>query len=215
MAGDRASAAALGREAESGGLSEAEQPAVYGEALPEFDFDRDLTISKAGSGPAADLESPLPEPPPEEDQMDDQETRIMEPIPAEDEIRITATNWLDEVSVEGSTLEWPAGDGEVGHRERVDTPARAPSLPGARGRGLGGQRARVRPLRPPRRLVPQSRRQRRPLGAAREQVAVDLGQPGEVVDVLVEVRDPDHAAAPPSPSASRSMLAASRSASAW
>jgi hypothetical protein len=55
--------------------------------------------------------------------MDDHDTRIMEPVPAEDEIRITATNWLDEVAVEGGTLEWPAGDGVgPGHRERVDTP---------------------------------------------------------------------------------------------
>ena len=55
--------------------------------------------------------------------MDDADTRIMEPVPAEDEIRITATNWLDEVAVEGGTLEWPAGDGSsLRHRERVDTP---------------------------------------------------------------------------------------------
>ena len=48
--------------------------------------------------------------------------RIMEPVPAEDEIRITATNWLDEVSVEKGTMEWTAAEGDVGHRERVDTP---------------------------------------------------------------------------------------------
>ena len=47
----------------------------------------------------------------------------MEPVPAEDEIRITAANaWLDEVSVEEGTMEWTAGEGGVGHRERVDTP---------------------------------------------------------------------------------------------
>jgi hypothetical protein len=62
-----------------------------------------------------------------------QETRIMEPIPAEDEIKITATHWLDEVSEEeeigGVSLEWPALDaeiqaveGDVQHRERIDTP---------------------------------------------------------------------------------------------
>jgi hypothetical protein len=54
---------------------------------------------------------------------DEQETRIMEPVPAEDEIRITATNWLDEVSVEEGTMEWTAAKGDgVGNRERVDTP---------------------------------------------------------------------------------------------
>jgi hypothetical protein len=55
--------------------------------------------------------------------MDDQETRIMEPVPAEDEIRITANNWLDEVSAQDGTMEWTAAEGEnIGHRERVDTP---------------------------------------------------------------------------------------------
>ncbi|HWB70124.1 MAG TPA: hypothetical protein VG518_09130 [Solirubrobacterales bacterium] len=56
--------------------------------------------------------------------MEEQETRIMEPIPAEDEIRITATAWLDEVEVEAGrrTMEWPAVEGNVGERERMDTP---------------------------------------------------------------------------------------------
>ncbi|MGB7587608.1 MAG: hypothetical protein WBM00_02750 [Solirubrobacterales bacterium] len=49
-----------------------------------------------------------------------QETRILEPIPDEGEIRITATNWLDEVEAGRHTLEWPAGDGEVERRERFD-----------------------------------------------------------------------------------------------
>jgi hypothetical protein len=54
---------------------------------------------------------------------DEQETRIMEPVPAEDEIRITATNWLDEVAVEEGTMEWTAAKGDgIGNRERVDTP---------------------------------------------------------------------------------------------
>lgn len=57
----------------------------------------------------------------EEEQMD-QDTRIMEPVPHEDEIRITATNWLEEVAIEDNTLEWPAGDSEIGQRERIDTP---------------------------------------------------------------------------------------------
>jgi hypothetical protein len=58
---------------------------------------------------------------PEEDQMDE-DTRILEPIPGEDEIKITATNWLEEVGVEESTLDFPAIEGDVSHRERIDTP---------------------------------------------------------------------------------------------
>jgi hypothetical protein len=52
----------------------------------------------------------------------EQETRIMEPIPGEDEIKITATHWLDEVEVEGGTLDFPAIENDVRHRERIDTP---------------------------------------------------------------------------------------------
>jgi hypothetical protein len=64
-----------------------------------------------------------PRPPSEEVYME-QETRIMEPIPEEDEIRITATDWLEEVSVEvdESTLDFPAIENDVSDRERVDTP---------------------------------------------------------------------------------------------
>jgi hypothetical protein len=60
----------------------------------------------------------------EEEAMDDAETRIMEPVPAADEIKITATNWLDEVEVEveESTLDFPAVERDIAHRERVDTP---------------------------------------------------------------------------------------------
>lgn len=68
---------------------------------------------------------PTPEPVlelPEEDHMN-QETRILEPIPAEGEIRITATPWLEEVDApEHSTLDFPAIEGDVQHRERIDTP---------------------------------------------------------------------------------------------
>jgi hypothetical protein len=59
--------------------------------------------------------------PPEEDQMD-QPTRILEPIPDEGEIRITATPWLDEVEAPDSTLDFPAIEGDLQHRERIDTP---------------------------------------------------------------------------------------------
>jgi hypothetical protein len=51
-----------------------------------------------------------------------QETRILEPIPAEHEIRITATDWLEEAEVEESTLDFPSIEGDVTHRERIDTP---------------------------------------------------------------------------------------------
>jgi hypothetical protein len=60
--------------------------------------------------------------PPEEEHHMDQETRILEPIPDEGEIRITATPWLDEVGVSDSTLDFPAIEGDVEHRERIDTP---------------------------------------------------------------------------------------------
>lgn len=53
----------------------------------------------------------------------------MEPIPAEDEIKITATPWLDEITISegniGDSLEWPApdaGERDLQHRERIDTP---------------------------------------------------------------------------------------------
>ncbi len=60
-----------------------------------------------------------PEPQPEEGSMEE-DTRILEPVPAEDEIRITATDWLDEV--EESTLDFPSIEGDVTRRERVDSP---------------------------------------------------------------------------------------------
>jgi hypothetical protein len=58
----------------------------------------------------------------EEDEMEQQQTRILEPVPAEGEIRITATPWLDEVEAPDSTLDFPAIEGDVRHRERIDTP---------------------------------------------------------------------------------------------
>jgi len=61
--------------------------------------------------------------PSEEEHHMNQETRILEPIPDEGEIRITATPWLEEVDApEHSTLDFPAIEGDVGHRERIDTP---------------------------------------------------------------------------------------------
>jgi hypothetical protein len=54
----------------------------------------------------------------------DQDTRILEPIPDGDEIRITATDWLEEAEAEvsGSTLDFPAVEGDLERRERIDTP---------------------------------------------------------------------------------------------
>jgi hypothetical protein len=61
--------------------------------------------------------------PPEEEYDMNQETRILEPIPDEGEIRITATPWLEEVDApEHSTLDFPVIEGDVQHRERIDTP---------------------------------------------------------------------------------------------
>jgi hypothetical protein len=57
-----------------------------------------------------------------EEEYMEQETRILEPIPGEGEIRITARDWLDEVDAPESTLDFPAIEGDVRHRERIDTP---------------------------------------------------------------------------------------------
>jgi hypothetical protein len=77
---------------------------------------------RADEAPAEDLQAELEL---HEEELMEQETRIMEPVPAEDEIKITATPWLDEVSDErrGDSLEWPAAeDRDIEHRERIDTP---------------------------------------------------------------------------------------------
>jgi hypothetical protein len=81
---------------------------------PAGDFVRPIARKKS----AAANRQPTSE---EEHDMD-QDTRILEPVPAEDEIRITATNWLEEVEVEESTLDFPAIEGDLSHRERIDTP---------------------------------------------------------------------------------------------
>ncbi len=70
--------------------------------------------------------SPYANLPIEEDSMD-QDTRILEPVPGADEIRITATNWLEEVERDDrvedeATLDFPAVADGPGHRERIDTP---------------------------------------------------------------------------------------------
>jgi hypothetical protein len=96
--------------------------AVTAQAEPEHEPDAarasDFDHTPGGSKSDA-LEK---EPTIEEEHDMDQDTRILEPVPAAEEIRITATNWLDEVEVEESTLDFPAIEGDVGHRERIDTP---------------------------------------------------------------------------------------------
>jgi hypothetical protein len=79
----------------------------------------------ASPQPATPDSPPRPahaEPPPQEEHMHDQDTRVLEPIPDEDEIRITATDWLEEVEVDESTLDFPAVEGDLERRERIDTP---------------------------------------------------------------------------------------------
>jgi hypothetical protein len=75
------------------------------------------TAPPAGEAPAVEAESYE-----EEDYDMDHDTRILEPVPAEHEIRITATDWLDEVEAEESTLNFPAVDSHIDERERIDTP---------------------------------------------------------------------------------------------
>jgi hypothetical protein len=93
--------------------------------------DAEVAVAAEAIQPPEAVVVPEPEPEPqhlespsEEEHMHDQDTRILEPIPAADEIRITATNWLDEVEVGEApgTIEWPAGGSDVEHRERIDTP---------------------------------------------------------------------------------------------
>lgn len=73
--------------------------------------------------PEPEFESPrLPLDETEEEHDMDQETRILEPIPDEGEIRISARDWLEEVEAPESTLDFPAVEGDVAHRERIDTP---------------------------------------------------------------------------------------------
>jgi hypothetical protein len=100
--------------------------------------DESLIATGVGGGDAAvafseDSEPDLPEPAvPEssiEEELDmEQDTQILEPVPAEEEIRITATNWLEEVEdddrvkVEETTLDFPSVEGDLERRERIGTP---------------------------------------------------------------------------------------------
>jgi hypothetical protein len=90
------------------------------EAPPEIVVSREMP---AVEGPPVEELQPPPTFEPEEEHDMNQETRILEPIPVEGEIRITATPWLDEVDApEHSTLDFPAIEGDLQHRERIDTP---------------------------------------------------------------------------------------------
>jgi hypothetical protein len=83
----------------------------------------DVVEPTPGSAPEPEFESPqLPLDQTEEEHHMDQETRILEPIPEAGEIRITARDWLDEVEAPESTLDFPAIEGDIAHRERIDTP---------------------------------------------------------------------------------------------
>jgi hypothetical protein len=88
------------------------------EAPPEIVISREIPRE-----PPVEDRQPPPNFEPEKEHEMNQETRILEPIPAEGEIRITATPWLDEVDApEHSTLDFPAIEGDLRHRERIDTP---------------------------------------------------------------------------------------------
>jgi hypothetical protein len=94
-------------------------PAPDAEIWDETDTSFELVRTPSTLEPGASGGGRLDPRPEEEDDMP--ETRILEPVPAEGEIRILATDWLDEVAEDhGRTLEWPAGR-EPG-RERIDTP---------------------------------------------------------------------------------------------
>jgi hypothetical protein len=93
---------------------EPEPEAIESHTEPEVDFERPMAREKPA---AVSHEAQI-----EEEQDMNQDTRILEPVPAEDEIRITATDWLDEVEVDESTLDFPAVDGHIDERERIDSP---------------------------------------------------------------------------------------------
>jgi hypothetical protein len=115
------------RPSQSDAPGGSEAAAFESEDMPGIDE------TKPSSGPGHGLTIPGPaegradhhESPPQE--VDMQDTRILEPVPAEDEIRITARDWLEEVEVEEtaleeSTLDFPAVQGDLERRERIDTP---------------------------------------------------------------------------------------------
>lgn len=93
--------------------------AVAEEAEPE------LAPDFSGAPVREKPDARAPEPSEEEHHMEE-DTRVLEPVPAEDEIRIIATDWLeeveDQVEVEETTLDFPAVEADLERRERIDTP---------------------------------------------------------------------------------------------
>ena len=130
-------AAALGELGTDLGVAADETLIAAGLSEGDFEIAVAQEPEPEAQEPEPELEAQEPEPervpqsllkphadlPIEEEEMDE-DTRILEPVPGEDEIRITATNWLEEVEVEveAGTIEWPAGGSDVERRERVDTP---------------------------------------------------------------------------------------------
>jgi hypothetical protein len=115
---------ATGLEAGDGAVAAATQadvpePEPLFEPEPTAEPAADIDPTPVWSKSDARHNEPIME---EERHMEDQDTRILEPVPAEDEIRIVATNWLDEVGVSDRTLDFPAVEGDPTHRERIDTP---------------------------------------------------------------------------------------------
>ncbi len=113
-------------------LNEAADETLIATGLDAGDVEIAVTAQDVEPEPVATPEShafPVPEfelhrpmPTTEEEHDMDQDTRILEPVPAEHEIRITARDWMDEVEVDESTLDFPAIEGDLEHRERIDTP---------------------------------------------------------------------------------------------
>jgi hypothetical protein len=109
---------------------EPEEPSAEEFSVEQLPFaESPIEAAPLDEGPAEDIrEAELylgDEDDVEEEEEDHMDTRILEPIPAEGEIKVTATNWLEEVSDEhrGDSLEWPAHEErDLQHRERIDTP---------------------------------------------------------------------------------------------
>ncbi|HMJ72167.1 MAG TPA: hypothetical protein VK471_02255 [Solirubrobacterales bacterium] len=100
-------------------LNEAADETLIATGLDSGDVEVAVSVQDAPGMPGREAED-IPVDRDEEEHDMDQDTRILEPVPAEHEIRITATHWLDEV--EESTLDFPAIEGDVSHRDRIDTP---------------------------------------------------------------------------------------------
>ena len=102
-------------------LNEAADETLIAAGLDSGDVEVAVSVQDAPAMPGREAED-MPVDRDEEEYDMNQDTRILEPVPAENEIRITATDWLDEVEVEENTLDFPAVDGHIDERERIDTP---------------------------------------------------------------------------------------------